>query len=205
MPFQNRIVTFRNFDFFINENVYEPSEDSFLFAENLIVNAEDKVLDMGTGCGILGILSAKQSKDVIGIDINPFAIYCAKKNAAENNVLDRISFIQGDLFSPIVEKQNFDLILFNAPYLPQKYTKSLSWIERAWSGGPDGRSVIDSFLENAKKFLSQQGRLLLLQSNLSNIEKTIFYLIQKNLKATIIAEQKLPFFEKIVLIEATYN
>ena len=167
MPFQNRIVTFRNFTFVVNEHVYEPAEDSFLFAKNLIVNAEDKVLDMGTGCGILSILSAKQSKDVIGIDINPFAIYCAKENAAMNNVLNRISYVQGDLFNPLVEKQNFDLILFNAPYLPKKNMESLSWIERAWVGGPNGRYVIDSFLEKANFFLSEQGRILLLQSSLS--------------------------------------
>lgn len=205
MPFQNRNVTFNTFTFSVNEHVYEPAEDSFLFAENLIVNAEDKVLDMGTGCGILGILSAKKSKDVIGIDINPFAVKCAKKNASVNNVINRVSFIQGNLFNPLIQKQNFDLILFNPPYLPKKNTKSLSWIERAWAGGLDGRYIIDLFLEKVNSFLSKKGRLLLLQSNLSDIDKTIFCLIKKNMTTKIIAEQKLPFFEKIVLIEATYN
>jgi release factor glutamine methyltransferase len=205
MPFQDRIITFNNLKFILNDNVYEPAEDSFLFANNLSVSAGDKVLDMGTGCGILGILSAEKSQEVIGIDINPYAIYYAKRNAELNNVIDRVSFIQGDLFDPIAETETFDLIMFNAPYLPKKDYKPLSWIERAWAGGIDGRNIIDAFLEKIDKYLSKSGRLLLLQSNLSDIDKTIFYFNKKNLNTKIIADLKLAFFEKIVIIEASYG
>ena len=44
-----------------SEDVYEPAEDSFLFAENLDVEKGAQVLDVGTGCGILGILAAEKA------------------------------------------------------------------------------------------------------------------------------------------------
>jgi len=204
MDSQNKTVFFRNFKFIINEHVYEPAEDSFLFAEKLDVNLGDRVLDMGTGCGILGILSSTNAKQIIGIDINPYAVLCAKRNAELNNISSRISFIQGDLFGPLKETELFDLILFNAPYLPQNERHSLAWIERAWAGGLDGRLVIDAFLSQVLGHLAFRGRILLLQSTLSEVTKTLFYFKDHNLTAKIIAEFHTAFFETIVLIEAMF-
>ena len=92
----------------------------------------------------MGLLSTKKAKEVIGIDINPYAVRCAKRNAVLNTVTKRISFIQGDLFGPLKKTEKFDLILFNAPYVPEVELKSLTWLERAWVGGLTGRKVIDA-------------------------------------------------------------
>jgi release factor glutamine methyltransferase len=205
MLYQNKVVIFNDFKFIMEEKVYKPADDSFLFAENLDVKVDERVLDMGTGCGLLGILSAKITREVVGVDINPYALRCAKRNAELNKVLNRISFIQGDLFSPFKETEHFDLILFNAPYLPQKENGPLSWIERAWAGGINGRSVIDAFLSKAITHLSKNGRILLLQSTLSDVNRTLFRLTEENLATKIIANLRLPFFETILLIEATLN
>jgi release factor glutamine methyltransferase len=53
MSSPSKKVCFRDYVFHVYENVYEPAEDSFLFAENLAVEKGEVVLDMGTGCGIL--------------------------------------------------------------------------------------------------------------------------------------------------------
>lgn len=204
MPFQNKTIFFHGFKFIINKNVYEPAEDSFLFAEKLDVKKGERVLDMGVGCGILGLLSTRKTKDVFGIDINPYAIHCAKKNAVLNNVKNRISFIHGDLFSPLRRSEKFDLILFNAPYLPESENTSLTWLQRAWVGGSNGRKVIDAFLSGVTNHLTKKGRILLLQSTLSNVSRTVSSLARYNLVAKIIAEMRIPFFETIVLIEAIY-
>jgi release factor glutamine methyltransferase len=200
----NKVVIFNELKFIVNEQVYEPAEDSFLFAENLKVNSDESVLDMGTGCGLLAILVAGKCKEVVGIDVNPHALCFAKKNAKLNNVKNFISFIQGDLFTPIKKTILFDLILFNAPYLPVNKKTYISWIERAWAGGPDGRSVIDPFISGATKHVSKTGRILLLQSSLSDVNKTIFRLGENKMKTKIIAEVRVPFFETIKLIEAKY-
>ena len=98
--------------FTIDEHVYEPSEDSFLLGQNLKVLETDDVLDMGTGCGILAIIMAKKAKSVLAVDINPFALNCAIKNAKSNSVKEKINFLRGDLFQSIIPHKKFNLIIF---------------------------------------------------------------------------------------------
>lgn len=200
-----KTVLFANRRFHIYENVYEPAEDSFLFVENLSVESGDIVLDMGTGCGILGIVAAEKASEVIAVDVNPHAIRCAKENAKQNKVADRMSFVQGSLFAPLRMKKIFDLIIFNAPYLPTESTEKLSWIEYAWSGGLNGRQVIDRFICEAPKYLKASGRVLLMQSNLSGIDETVRKFKSVGMKAVVIAERNLPLFEKVVLFEAVLS
>lgn len=194
-------VYFEDLVFFVNENVYEPAEDSFLLAENMNVTKGDIVLDMGTGCGILAILAAQKTKKVMAIDINPYAIDCATKNAEINCVSEKIEFRCGDLFLPTRPGDKFNVILFNSPYLPSEPDEEKSWIGKAWAGGPNGRKVIDRFIINAPNALTEDGRILLIQSSLSDVEKTLEMFCENNLLAKVIVKFKVPF-EDIVLVEA---
>jgi release factor glutamine methyltransferase len=202
MPYPIKRVHFGNHVFNIYENIYEPAEDSFLFAENLNVQEGTQVLDVGTGCGMLGILAAEKVGSVVAVDLNPYAISCAKENSALNNVRSKIDFIQADLFTALNAEATFDLILFNAPYLPSEESEADSWIGRSWAGGANGRQVIDRFISEAPLHLNPYGRVLLMQSTLTNVEETIRKFEKCNLKAKIKAERKLPFFETLTLIEA---
>ena len=202
MPYPIKRVHFGNYVFNIYENIYEPAEDSFLFAENLDMEEGAQVLDVGTGCGMLGILAAKKTGSVVAVDLNPYAIRCARENSALNNVRSKIDFIQTDLFTALTTKATFDLIIFNAPYLPSEESEADSWIGRSWAGGANGRQVIDRFISEAPMHLKPNGRVLLMQSTLTNVEETIRKFEKCNLKVSIKAERKLPFFETLTLIEA---
>ena len=199
MRFSSRVV-FADHVFDIPENVYEPAEDSFLFAENLTVRRGCKVVDMGTGCGILAVIAAKKAGKVVAIDINPYAVKCAKNNAEMNGVGNRVSFINGDLFAPLVARKEFDLILFNAPYLPSEENEKNSWTGWAWAGGVSGRKVIDRFLHEVPEHIRSNGEIMLMQSTLSNVEQTLQHLEEEGLEASVVAKQDLPFFESIVLL-----
>ena len=193
---------FGNHCFDVVEDIYEPAEDTFLFAENLEVEKDGLVLDVGAGCGILGILAAEKARSVLAIDINPYAIRCARENSLLNHVRSKIAFMQADLFEAFNELAKFDLILFNAPYLPSNENESKSWIGRAWAGGANGRGVVDRFIPQAILHLKPSGRVLLMQSTLTGVEQTLRKFEQCHLKAHVKAECKLPFFETLTLIEA---
>jgi release factor glutamine methyltransferase len=194
-------IFFNDCVFFVSKDVYEPAEDTFLLAENLSVEEHDAVLDVGTGCGILGILAAKKARRVIAIDLNPYAVECAKMNAKHNKVINKMDILLGDLFQPLRRSQQFTLILFNAPYLPSSPDEEKSWLSMAWAGGPAGRQLIDRFISEAPKFLSKNGRILLVQSSLSKVSETMHKLREAELSARILAEKKV-MFETIVLFEA---
>ncbi len=203
MRSRSKRVFFGKYVFSVDETVYEPAEDSFLFAENLHVKQSEQVLDVGTGCGLLALIAAERAAEVVGVDINPHAIRCAKENAEFNNA-HNISFIQGDLFSPLSNFAKFDLILFNAPYLPIDDTEPDSWTSRAWSGGHSGRETIDKFIAQTTFHLRRMGRILLLQSNIAGIEKTLRAFESYGMRAEIVAERSVPFFESLVLVQARF-
>lgn len=194
-------IFFNNYAFYVSKDVYEPAEDTFLLAENLSVDENDVVLDMGTGCGIIGILAAKKAKEVVATDLNPLAVDCAKMNAKLSKVADKMDVRLGDLFQPIKHNERFSLILFNSPYLPSNPGEEKTWIGQAWAGGPTGRQLIDRFIVETPRYLRENGRILLVQSSLSNFNKTLYKFGEAGLKARILAEKKV-MFETIVLIEA---
>lgn len=187
--------------FFIPDNVYEPSEDSFMLANGAKL-ARGFVLDVGCGCGLASLVCAKNEKNkVLGTDLNPDAVRCAIQNAQNNNIKN-VSFLESNLFSNI-PKSKFDAILFNPPYLPTEYNERIDGqLNIAFDGGKDGRKVLDLFLAEFDRYLKPEGSLFLLQSTLNGPRKTRSKL--KNLGySVIILEKKRFFFESIYLFKAS--
>lgn len=194
-------IFYRDLTFQVLERVYKPAEDTFLLAENLDVREGDLILDMGTGCGIIAVLAARKARKVVAVDLNPHAVRCAELNAELNRVAGEVDARLGDLFAPIDNNEKFDVIVFNAPYLPSAPDERKTWIGRAWAGGPDGRQLVDRFILEAPQYLKTGGKILLVQSSLTNIEKTLEKLWQKDFEAEVVAEKKVAF-ETIVVIQA---
>jgi len=193
-----KTVFYKDSKFLVYPEVYEPAEDTFLLADNLDVRRGELVLELGTGCGLLVILAAKAAANVVATDISSAALECARTNAVANGVENCIDFRLGDLFEPVVGER-FDLVIFNPPYLPTESEEVLHGpLDRAWQAGPDGRMVIDRFLNELPEHLTPKGRSIFLQSSLSDISKTLQNLKMNSFQVEIIRE-KLSFEELFLL------
>jgi release factor glutamine methyltransferase len=185
------------------KNVYNPAEDSFMLANNLLIKKGDFVLEIGTGTGIIGLNASKTALKVVATDINPYAIKCAINNKKLNNVKN-LEIRNGNLFNP-VHNEKFDLVLFNTPYLPSDKDEIVDdHLDTAWNGGINGREVIDPFLDNVKNHLNNKGTVQLVQSSLSDIEKSCQKLKKMGFNVKITARERF-FFEEVVVISGFLN
>jgi release factor glutamine methyltransferase len=192
------MLEYQGLCFYTHPQVYEPAEDSFLLAENLQLSLKDYVLEIGTGTGIIAVTAAREVAKVVATDINPWAIQCATKNLITNRAFN-VELREGSLFEPVAG-QKFDLILFNTPYLPTEEDEILhDDLNAAWDGGIGGRDVIDRFLDGLNEHLREGGRVQLVQSSLSDVEKTLERLEEMGFQTSITAKEKC-FFEEIVVI-----
>lgn len=192
------MLKYENLTIHKHPKVYEPAEDSFLLADNLQVERRDRVLEIGTGTGILAIMASRKCREVVATDINPHALECATKNLIANKAYN-VELRAGDLFEA-ARGEKFDLIIFNTPYLPVEEEEGTGDdVEAAWSGGEDGREVIDRFIDGLNAHLNEKGRVQLLQSSLSKVDKTLTKMGKKGFDVSVTARQKL-FFEEIVVI-----
>ncbi len=158
--------------------VYAPAEDSLLaagFIEEYLSRDGRRglrILDVGTGTGILGISAARGSNAgvVTFSDVNPDAVELAKQNCDSNRELmhGRCRFAVSDLFSGIDGR--FDVVIFNAPYLRREAgprSRSSEW----WDGGKDGIEVSARFLSGVSDHLESGGAVFLVYSSLGNVRK----------------------------------
>jgi len=183
-------------------DVYEPAEDSMLLA-GCAAKLKGRVLDMGCGSGLVGLACAKGSPEnrVVCADLNQGAVENARANAEQNRIAN-VEFVLTDLFSKIKKEPKFDAIVFNPPYLPTAENERVRGkLNLAFDGGKNGRKVTDRFLAAFPRFLKKDGKLLLVESSLAGIEKTVAKLGGMGFGARILGEEKF-FFERIVVIEA---
>ena len=171
--------------------MYPVSEDSLFFSEflrnNLCKNINRKkiiYLDMGTGSGILAetaLKSGVRKENVIAADID----FESLKFVSEKG----LKTIHSDLFSNLSGKK-FDLITFNAPYLPKNKLDKKSDI----AGGKKGDEISLKFLKQAKEHLNKRGKIFLLVSSLTPMEKI------KKFSPKIAAKKRI-FFEELLILE----
>ena len=179
----------------LHPDVYEPAEDSFLLARNLKVREGDLALDIGTGTGIIALLMARKARFVLGTDVNPKAVELARENARINDIKN-VEFRISNLFENVEGK--FDIITFNAPYLPGEPEKP---IDHALVGGKRGREVLDRFIDDARNYLKPKGMVQIVQSSITGIEETLEKLKNKGYNIEITARERY-FFEEILVISA---
>lgn len=162
---------FMKLNFFVNENVLIPRQDTEILVEEVMniakkTNAKT-ILDLCTGSGAIAVSLAKYlpNTEITALDISQEALKIAKKNAISNEVENQITFISSDLFTNL-ENQKFDIIVSNPPYIKEGVMKELDKEvkmepELALNGGKDGLYFYRKIVSNAYQYLKYKGYLCL--------------------------------------------
>jgi release factor glutamine methyltransferase len=143
-------------EFVVPQDVFAPTPMSDLLGTAVLKEARetDRVLDMGTGCGVNAILAASKARDVVGVDINPHAIAAAVANAARLGVSDRTTFGLSDVFDTV--QRTFDLIIIDPPF---RWFRPRDLLEA--SIADENYGALTRFLEQVPRYLNPGGRVLL--------------------------------------------
>lgn len=158
-----------------------------------------KLLDMGTGSGIIAVTLADKNPhwQVTATDYSSKALEVAKSNTTRT-----IEFLQGNWFDPVISQQ-FDLIISNPPYIEEgdAYLDDLTYEPiSALTAGKDGLDDIRTIINQAPNYLSKSGFLLLehgydQQAKIVELLSIKFTNIQKfkdynNMDRSILAQKK---------------
>jgi release factor glutamine methyltransferase len=154
----------------LSQSATHNRQSAIAFGLDLPLAMQSAILDVGTGSGCIAIALAKELSQakVWATDISPEALAVARENARHNGVAEQVRFLQGDLFLPIVgEKDDFNLIVANPPYIAQSELAVLQPEVRGWEpplaldGGPDGLDFYRRLLHEGPIYLRAGGWLVM--------------------------------------------
>jgi SAM-dependent methyltransferase len=129
--------------------------DSFKLAGMLPDAAGRRVLDLGTGSGIQGLLACRGSASAVLTDIDEFSLRAAALNAVLNGVSHSVHVFEGSLYEPVADER-FDLVVSLPPYMP---VAPGSGVTTSAGAGPDGLDVLYPLLAGARQALVEGGEL----------------------------------------------
>ena len=125
-----------------------------------------RVMDLCTGNGSLAVLSALAWPQAMvhGLDLSPEALQVAERNVQRHALTDRIELSLSDGFA--AARGQYDLILCNPPYVNQQSMDALpqefqAEPRLALAGGEDGMDFIRPCLQQASRWLTPTGALVL--------------------------------------------
>ncbi len=163
----------------VDERVLIPRPETELIVERaltVLASGSDSrfplVADICTGSGAIALALATNFSGAtyIATDSSPGAVEVARGNAIENGVRDKIEFLIGDLFWPLVTmglEGKVDLVVSNPPYVSESEWANLPPEIRKYEpraalvAGPDGTEIQKRLLDDARTFLCPGGTLLM--------------------------------------------
>ena len=160
---------FMKMTFYVDENVLIPRQDTETLVEEVIKISKKmgakKILDLCTGSGAIAVSLAKyiEKSQITAVDISKKALNVAKLNAKNNEVENKITFVESDLFNNI-KKEKYDIIVSNPPYIKKEVLKSLDKeVQKepklALDGGYDGLDFYRKIINKAEEYLKFNGYL----------------------------------------------
>ena len=200
-------VEFMGINFYVDKNVLIPQPDTEILVQKTIEAFQSrkniqKILDLCTGSGAIGVSLCKNLNNVqiVATDISENALNIAKKNAEKNKA--KIKFVKSDLFENINEE--FDVIVSNPPYIETDVINTLSEEVRyepilALDGGKDGLDFYRIIANNSRKYLKENGMLLLEVGY--NQKKSVMNILKKSGFKNIECYKDLSNHDRVIMAE----
>ncbi|GAB4113626.1 MAG: peptide chain release factor N(5)-glutamine methyltransferase [Candidatus Caldatribacteriota bacterium] len=188
LQYITRHQEFMGIDFLIDWGVLIPRPETEILVEESIKRLKLKkntsplkVLDLGTGSGVIAISLVKfiSSIQIFAVDISSQSIHLASLNADRSKCKEKIIFLQGNWFDPLRGKvcpKSFDAIISNPPYVSQNdFTFLPTKIKNfepliALNGGDKGLESISKIISQAPYYLKSGGFLALEIGNKQALE-----------------------------------
>ena len=162
---------FMKLNFYVDENVLIPRQDTEVLVEEAMKIAKKrgarKILDLCTGSGAIAVSLAKYLEDtqITALDISGKALDIAIANAKNNQVQDKITFVESNLFENLGQEK-YDIIVSNPPYIRRKEIESLDREVKkeprlALDGGEDGLDFYREIIHKGYEYLKYGGYICL--------------------------------------------
>ena len=171
-------------------DVYPPSEDTDLLLRALPAPfGAGRALEVGSGSGVVARALAEKGWRVVAVDINPAAVEATRALG--------IDAARGHLAAAM--RGPFDLVVFNAPYLPSEpHERVEGWLDRAFHGGDGGVEVSEAFARDLPRILAAGGHALLVGSSRSDLARLARSLKDVGVRYEQVAAARF-FFEEIAV------
>ena len=166
-PLQHLLGTaeFHGRTFFCDKRALVPRPETEQLCEIVLAGGKaQRVLDVGTGSGVIALTLAAEWPDALveAVDISDAALALARENAARLSLAERVRFSRSDLLAEV--SGEFDLIVANLPYIDTAEIAQLAREVRhdplaALDGGACGLELFQRFIPQAARHL--RGRLAL--------------------------------------------
>lgn len=140
---------------------YRFSVDAILLASFVRLRKHERLLDIGSGCGIIPIYIARKGcvNDMTGVELQKDLFDTAQKNRIVNHCEDHVRFIHADIRAVIGElrKRPFQVIVSNPPYTRRLSGRICPDVSRCLARNEETLDI-DTLTTAASSLLSGKGR-----------------------------------------------
>ena len=134
-----------------------------------------RIVDVGTGSGCIALALASEysGAELFAIDLSPAALRVARRNAARLGFAERVTFMEGDLLSPVLGggldrglAGTFDCVVSNPPYVALDELDAVQREVRefeprlAWGGMEDSGAIYHRLFFQALEALKPEGHVV---------------------------------------------
>ena len=143
---------------------YRFSIDPVLVAHYPLIKKHERILDLGCGCGIIGLILCYRHTDknisVTGVEMQAELAQLARLNVAANGYKDRFSIIEANLHGcrELFEPESFSQIIANPPFY-RKGSGRLSSNHEAMVARHQGQGGLSVFVDAASYAVKNRGRV----------------------------------------------